>query len=395
MLEGPDKSKLFTLLNQVREASKNAKVFYRRVTTPPRIYLHIDSGNKRRLLKITYNIIDRKLSIDFSTHHHEANTYSFYLKLHKMLTTILTNISGLNMSYHERGTAATITCFPKNKKRHLTINQVLGVSLASSHFLAPESIRSTVFQPLIERFCALNSNVQVDDLLDLCAAMASLGTNDTVVASASVGTSDVVVGTAALVQEGAVLPEDTITVEAYAIPPVSSVVESQVAPAESVQPSVASIGAVAVMPQPELKKTTKKKRSKFPVKLAKTKSTLDCFSTASTVEKCLEILYHEVNATEDVQETKDLIKMFLLQINDIWNKDHPDIQITLADIGKIKASMVFSTTLRDALHKTLLADDRTYNLLPAHLSQLIDPFYKIIAKAPSGSAAGSGGGGGN
>jgi hypothetical protein len=383
MLEGPDKSKLFTLLNQVREASKKAKVFYRRVTTPPRIYLHIDSGNKRRLLKITYNIVDRKLSIDFSTHHREANTYSFYLKLHKMLTTILTNISGLNMSYHERGTAATITCFPKNKKRHLTINQVLGVSLASSHFLAPENIRSTVFQPLIERFCALNSNVQVDDLPDLCSAMASLGT------------SDVVVGTAALVQEGAVLPEDTITVEAYAIPPVSSVVESQVASAESVQPSVASIGAVAVMPQPELKKTAKKKRSKFPVKLAKTKSTLDCFSTAGTVEKCLEILYHEVNATEDVQETKDLIKMFLLQINDIWNKDHPGIQITLADIGKIKASMVFSTTLRDALQKTLLADDRTYNLLPAHLSQLIDPFYKIIAKTPSGSAAGSGGGGGN
>ena len=375
----PEKCKLFTLMGQILTISKLSKVFYRRFTTPPTFLFRYDPTDRLKLLKMTYNIVDGMLSIKTSTHHPDATTRSFYPELNKMLTMMFADISDLHMNYHENGIEATITCSLKNTKKQLSMNQVLGVSLASSYFLAHKTIREAVFKPLLETFCALNAPKPVPL---------------------------VAVAIASIVPEGAILPSDTIMVEAfYEIPP-QPVVSAQgdggitpivvVASAKTTKTIKQSVGIEGVFPAVD----------KFQTKLVKAKATLDYFPRDSTVMQCLKIFRRQFQGLQpdtpklkrDTQEIKDLIKMFLLQINDIWIKNNTGIETTLPNMDKIKLAMLSTNTLLDALQTTLLPEDRTYKLVPAHISQLIDPFFDFVLKervalAAVESAAGGGGGG--
>lgn len=379
----PEKCKLFTLMNQIKQASKHGKVNFRHFSTPPTFLFQYDPTDQRKLLKMTYNIVDGMLSIKTSTHHPDATTRSFYPELNKMLTMMFADISDLHMNYHENGVEATITCSLKNTKKQLSINQVLGVSLASSYFLAHKTIREAVFKPLLESFCALNAPKPEADKPPLVA-----------------------VAIASIVPEGAILPSDTIMVEAfYEIPP-QPVVSAQgdggimpivvVASAKTTKTIKQSVGIEGVFP----------KVDKFQTKLVKAKATLDYFPRDSTVMQCLKIFRRQFQELKpdtpklkrDTQEIKDLIKMFLLQINDIWIKNNTGIETTLPNMDKIKLAMLSTNTLLDALQTTLLPEDRTYKLVPAHISQLIDPFFDFVLKervalAAVESAAGGGGGG--
>ena len=360
----PEKCKLFTLMGQILTISKLSKVFYRRFTTPPTFLFRYDPTDRLKLLKMTYNIVDGMLSIKTSTHHPDATTRSFYPELNKMLTMMFADFSDLHMNYHENGVEATITCSLKNTKKQLSMNQVLGVSLASSYFLAHKTIREAVFKPLLETFCALN------------APKPPL----------------VAVAIASIVPEGAILPSDTIMVEAfYEIPP-QPVVSAQ---------GDGGITPIVVVASAKTTKTIKQSvgiEGVFPAK-----ATLDYFPRDSTVMQCLKIFRRQFQELKpdtpklkrDTQEIKDLIKMFLLQINDIWIKNNTGIETTLPNMDKIKLAMLSTNTLLDALQTTLLPEDRTYKLVPAHISQLIDPFFDFVLKERVAVAAAGGDGGGN
>ena len=214
------------------------------------------------------------------------------------------------------------------------------------------------------------------------------------------------VAIASIVPEGAILPSDTIMVEAfYEIPP-QPVVSAQgdggitpivvVASAKTTKTIKQSVGIEGVFPAVD----------KFQTKLVKAKATLDYFPRDSTVMQCLKIFRRQFQELKpdtpklkrDTQEIKDLIKMFLLQINDIWIKNNTGIETTLPNMDKIKLAMLSTNTLLDALQTTLLPEDRTYKLVPAHISQLIDPFFDFVlmervALAAVESAAGGDGGG--
>lgn len=370
MLEETEKTKLNTLINQIVKASKVSRTFHRRFTPPPSVLLGYDATDRRKVVKISYDIIDRKtLKIKSSTRNPSTDTHSFYLNLNNMLIAIFKDVSAFQMQYHENGMETTITCTLKDAKKRFTMDQVLGVSLASSHFLAHKTIRKAIFEPLLVRFCAINaaepnaiqSALQYDADDDEDSALAT--------AMATLQTEESAVATATLVPEGAVLRADAIMVEAYEIPQAPTVVVQAYASTKG-KAKAQSSGVEGVY----------QKKPSSHAKSGSSSSLVNYFPKDSTFDQCLDLFgsyYGKLKHGDP--EAENVIKMLLLQMNDIWNKNRdPTMQLTLANLDHIVNKVTVYHTLEVALKDVFFSKDRTYNLLPSQISQLVRPFLHLI-----------------